>query len=448
VFSVKRRIIMNLQYITLFVSVIILGLLFFMKVKKVNFGVRVFIAMLLGITVGAIFKNDSLIIEPVGTIFVNLIKMLVIPLVMASLISSITTLDSTDKLKRIGFKSIGFLILTTVLATAIGLVVGNIMDLGAGVQFTKDAAFKAKEVPKFAAVIVDMFPVNPISDMANAKMIPVIIFSIFVAAAITIESSRQPEVIKPVKNIISSFSKIMFSLTKIIIELTPYGVYGLMVPVAAKYGLGSLIPLAKVIIAMYATCLIHIALVHGSLIALIAKVNPLRFFKKISPALIVAFTTRSSYGTLPITIRVLTEKVKISDRIASFTASLGASIGMNGGGGVYPTLVAIFVARIFNIELTFSHYVILFVTAAVSSIGIAGVPGAATISATIVLSSLGLPVEGLAMILGIDVVIDMIRTMTNVTGAAVASILVASTEGELDIKAFNSNEEKAELNAA
>ncbi|GLC29149.1 dicarboxylate/amino acid:cation symporter [Clostridium omnivorum] len=439
---------MNLQYISLLISASILGILFFMKTKKNNFGIRVLTAMIFGVAVGIILKNNALIIEPLGTIYVNLIKMLVIPLVMASLISSITTLDNTEKLKRISFKSLGFLIATTVLATGIGLIVGKVMNLGSGMQFVKDAAFKAKEVPKFSSVIVDMFPINPISDMANAKMIPVIIFSILVAVAINVEGTKQPEAVKPVKDFISSFSKIMFSLTRMIIELTPYGVYGLMVPVAAKYGVASLLPLGKFILAMYIGCLIHIALVHGSLIALIAKVNPIKFFTKISEALVVAFTTRSSYGTLPITIRVLTEKVKVSDRIASFTASLGASIGMNGGGGVYPTLVAIFVARLFNIELTFAHYILLFVTAAISSIGIAGVPGAATISATVVLSSLGLPVEGLAMILGIDVVVDMIRTMTNVTGAAVASILVASTENELDVDAFNKSDVKNELTVA
>lgn len=438
---------MNLQYISLLISALILGILFFMK-TKMNFGIRVLTSMIFGVAVGAILKNNALIIEPLGTIYVNLIKMLVIPLVMASLIASITTLDNTDKLKRISLKSLGFLIATTVLATGIGLIVGKAMNLGSGMQFVKDAAFKAKEVPKFSAVIVDMFPVNPISDMANAKMIPVIIFSILVAAAINVEGNKQPQIVKPVKDFINSFSKIMFSLTRMVIELTPYGVYGLMVPVSAKYGLASLLPLGKFILAMYIGCLLHIALVHGTLIAFIAKVSPVKFFKKISEALLVAFTTRSSYGTLPVTIRVLTEKVKISDRIASFTASLGASVGMNGGGGVYPTLVAIFVAKLFNIELSFNHYVLLFVTTAISSIGIAGVPGAATISATVVLSSLGLPVEGLAMILGIDVVVDMIRTMTNVTGAAVASILVASTENELDIDGFNTSNKNQKLNAA
>ena len=428
---------MNLSYISLFVSVILLGFLYFLKRKNVSFGFRVLTAMLLGVMIGVIFNKDSLLIEPVGTAYVNLIKMLVIPLVVTSLISSVTSLDNTDKLKKIGFKTIGFLILTTVFATIIGAIVGNLMNLGAGVQFVVDASFKAKELPKFSSVILDMVPSNPVSDMANAKIIPVIFFAVLIAVAIIVEGNKNVDTVKPFKDFINSFAKIMLTITKMIIELTPYGVFGLMVPVAAKYGLVSLLPLAKLIIAMYLGCIIHILLIHGSMIALIAKVNPLKFFKKISEALIVAFTTRSSYGTLPVTIKVLTNNAKISDRIVSFVAPIGASIGMNGGGGVYPTVVAIFVARMFHIDLTISHYMILLITTAISSIGIAGVPGAATISATIVLSSLGLPVEGLAMVLGIDVVMDMVRTMTNVAGSSVVALLVASTENEFDKTAFN-----------
>lgn len=428
---------MNLSYISLFVSLVLLGFLYFLKHKKVNFGFRVLTAMLLGVAIGVIFNKDSLLIEPVGTAYVNLIKMLVIPLVVTSLISSVTSLDNTDKLKKIGFKTIGFLILTTVFATIIGAIVGNIMNLGEGVQFVVDASFKAKDLPKFSSVLLDMVPSNPVSDMANAKIIPVIFFAVLIAIAIIVEGNKNADTVKPFKDFINSFAKIMLTITKMIIELTPYGVFGLMVPVAAKYGLISLLPLAKLIIAMYLGCLIHILLIHGSMIVFIAKVSPLKFFKKISEALIVAFTTRSSYGTLPVTIKVLTNNAKISDRIASFVAPIGASIGMNGGGGVYPTVVAIFVARMFQIDLTISHYMILLITTAISSIGIAGVPGAATISATIVLSSLGLPVEGLAMVLGIDVVMDMVRTMTNVAGSSVVALLVASTENEFDKSAFN-----------
>ncbi|HSQ87809.1 dicarboxylate/amino acid:cation symporter, partial [Romboutsia sp.] len=244
-------------------------------------------------------------------------------------------------------------------------------------------------------------------------------------------------VVKPVKDFIDSFAQIMFRITNMVLQLTPYGVFSLMVSVSANNGLSTLIPLAKVIIAMYIACAIHLVFIHGSLIAFVAKVNPITFFKKLSPALVVAFTTRSSYGTLPVTIETLANKVKISEKISSFVAPLGASMGMNGGGGIYPALISIFVARIFNIHLNVSDYLLLVATTSFASIGIAGVPGAATIASTVVLSTLGLPIEGLAMVLGIDIVIDMVRTMTNVAGASVVALLVASSEDEFDKNTFN-----------
>jgi len=404
---------MNLTYVSFLAALPILGFIYFLKNKKINFGLRVLTAMILGIIFGAIFKKNVVFVEPIGKMFINLIKMLVIPLVVTSLISSITSFNNPEQFKKIGFKTIGLLILTTAIATVIGIFTGTAMDLGSGVNFTKDAAFKAREIPNFINVLLDMVPSNPIKEMADEKIIPIIIFSIFIAIAIVIEGSKKPEVVKPVKDLIDSFAQIMFRITNMVLQLTPYGVFGLMVSVSAKNGLSTLIPLAKVIIAMYIACVIHLIFVHGSLIAFVAKVNPITFFKKLSPALVVAFTTRSSYGTLPVTMKTLTERVKISDKIASFAAPLGASIGMNGGGGIYPALISIFVARIFNIHLSVNDYLLLVATTSFASIGIAGVPGAATIAATVVLSTLGLPIEGLAMVLGIDVIIDMIRTMTN-----------------------------------
>jgi uncharacterized protein len=426
-----------MSYVSLVVSVIILLSLFLLNKKKLGFGIQVFTAMILGIIVGAVFKKDALLIEPLGTAFVNLIKMLVIPLVVSSLISSMTSLDSSDKLKKISFKTIGLLILTTVAASAIGILVGNVMNLGRGVQFAKDATFEAKQAPTFISVLLDMVPVNPVNEMANAKIIPVIMFSMLISAAIMIEGKRNPEAVKLVKDLFNSLAQIMFRITRMIISLTPYGVYGLMVPVSAKYGLAALIPLSKVILAVYIACVLQMVIIHGGLITFVAKVSPLKFFKRISSALIVAFTTRSSYGTLPVTMKALTNEVKISDKIVSFAAPLGASIGMNGGGGIYPALIAIFVANVFNIDLTITHYILLLVTTAVSCIGIAGVPGAAIIGSTVVLSSLGLPVEGLAMVLGIDVIVDMARTMTNVAGASIVSLLVAAGENEFDRNEFN-----------
>ncbi|MGY0373704.1 dicarboxylate/amino acid:cation symporter [Clostridium sp. JNZ J1-5] len=438
---------MNSNYVILIISLLLLVFLHFLKTKKVSFGNRVLIALVLGVAVGAIFKENAQIIEPIGLIFVRLIKMLVIPLVITAIISSITSLDSPEQLKSIGSKTIGLLLLTTAIATVIGAIVGLIIDPGAGVQFVKDSSFTVREIPSFTKVLLDMVPMNPVSEMADGKIIPVIIFSIFISVAIIIEGSKKPESVKPVKDFIDSFSKIMFRITKMVIKLTPYGVFGLMVSVSAKYGLSTLIPLGKVILAVYIACALHMIITYGSLLAFVAKVNPIRFFKKVYPAQVVAFTTRSSYGTLPVTLKALTDRVKISDKIASFAAPMGATVGMNACGGLYPAIVAIFVARVFNIELTMLHYIILVATTTLSSIGIAGVPGTASIATTVVLTSLGLPVEGIAMVLGVDVIIDMARTAVNVTGSSVVALLVANSEGEFDRKAFNSDiDDDLELN--
>lgn len=436
---------MNLSYISLLTAMPILLFIYFLKTKKINFGLRVLIAMVLGITFGALFKKNALLVEPLGKVFVNLIKMLVIPLVVTYLISSITSFNNPEQFKKIGFKTIALLILTTAIATIVGIFTGTAMDLGSGVHYAKDAAFKAREIPNFINVLLDMVPSNPIKEMADEKIVPIIVFSMFIAIAMVIEGSKKPETVKPVKDLIDSFEKIMFRITNLVLQFTPYGVFSLMASVSAKNGLSTLLPLAKVIIAMYIACAIHLIFIHGSLIALLAKINPIKLFKKLSPALVIAFTTRSSYGTLPVTIETLTGKVKISDKIASFAAPLGASIGMNGGGGIYPALISIFVARIFNIHLSINDYLLLVATTSFASIGIAGVPGAATIAATVVLSTLGLPIEGLAMVLGIDVVIDMIRTMTNVAGASVVALLVANSEKEFDKDSFNEEDEKDNL---
>jgi Na+/H+-dicarboxylate symporter len=428
---------MNSQYIVLLVSALLIGFLFFLKTKKVSFGNRVLLAMLLGVAVGAIFQKTTLIIEPLGQIYVNLIKMLVIPLVTTAIISSITNLDDPAKLKSIGLKTIGWLVATTFIASALGVLVSLVMDPGAGIALTKDAAFKAKEIPTFGKVLVDLSPSNPVADAANAKIIPVIIFAMFVGVAITIENAKKPEIIKPVINVINGFAQVMFRITKMVLKITPYGVFGLMATVAAKYGLSTLLPLGKFIIAVYVACLIQVALVHTGLLAFVAKVNPIKFFKAILPAQIVAFTTRSSYGTLPATTKSLTSRVKISERIANFVAPMGASMGMNACGGLYPVMAAMFIARVYDIPLTFDRLIILVLVTTIASFGTAGVPGTASIMTTVVLASMGLPVEGIAMLLGVDTVIDMARTATNVTGASVTALLVADSEGEFDRAAFN-----------
>lgn len=418
-------------------SIVVMALLFFAAKKKVGFGTRVLLAMLFGVVVGAVFKDQAADIGIVGNIYVNLIKMIVMPLVLATIISSITSVSDPGMLKKIGTKTIGLFLLTTGIAAAIGLIVALVIDPGAGISYAKDAAFKAREIPTFSKVLMDLVPSNPINDMATGKVVPVIIFAMFVAVAITIEGNRKPERVKPVKDFIQSFGHIMFRVTKLVIKLTPYGVFGLMTTMASKYGLSSLLPLGKVVIALYVACLLHFVLTYGTLVTFVARVNPLRFLKKIYPVIAVAFTTRSSYATLPVNLEVITKRLKVSERIASFVAPLGATINMNGCGGIYPAIVAIFVAKVFGIDLTLTHYLLIIGSAIVASVGVAGVPGPASISTTVVLTSVGLPIEGMALVLGIDAILDMARTAINATGTTVSSLVVAASEKEFDREAFN-----------
>ena len=427
------------------ISILILATLVFLKKKKIKFGNRVLIAMLLGVGFGIFFKEDTLYIAPLGSIYVSLIKMLVIPLVVATIISSITSIEDPKKLRKIGSKTIGWLLFTTLIASAIGIVVSLALNIGSGVQFVKDATFEAREIPVFKDVLLAMVPSNPIAQAAEGQIIPIIIFSVLVAIAITIEGSKKPQLVKPVKDFFNSLSKVMFRLTKMVLKVTPYGVFGLMASVSANYGISTLIPLMKVIVAVYIASILQVVLVHGSLLAFAVKVNPIKFFKKIFPAQVVAFTTRSSYGTLPVTIRSLTDGVGVSEKIASFVAPMGATMGMNGCGGFYPTIAAIFVAKVFDVPMTITSYIILALVTTIASLGTAGVPGTASIMATVVLTSMGLPVEGIAMLLGIDTIIDMARTATNVTGAAVTSLLVANSENEFNRDVLNNNVDEAEL---
>lgn len=424
---------------SLAVSLLVIISLYFLQTKKVKFGNRLLIAMLSGILVGVVFKENAKIIAPIGTAYIKLIKMLVMPLVVATIISSITTLKDTSQLRKIGIKTVGLFLLTAVIASIIGIAVANIIGVGTSIKLEANTPFNPREIPSLSQVFLDLIPSNPVAEMANNKILPVIIFSMFIGLAITIEGNRNPEKVKPVNDFISSFASIMFRVTKMVLKLTPYGVYGLMANVSASYGISTLLPLTRVIIAVYLAGILHMALTYGGLLALVARVNPIRFFKKIYPAQVVAFTTRSSYGTLPVTLKTLTDRVKISEKVASFVAPLGSTINMDGCGGLYPAIVAVFVANVFGIDLSLNHYIMLVITATLASIGTAGVPGTASIMSTVVLTSLGLPLEGIAMVIGIDAILDMIRTCVNVTGDMVVSLLVANSEGEFDRNAFNSN---------
>ncbi|EJT5939892.1 dicarboxylate/amino acid:cation symporter [Clostridium perfringens] len=406
------------------------------KIRKITnkFSFATLTALTLGVVLGIIFKENILFLDTVGKAYMSLIKMIVVPLVVTSLITSIVRLENLDTLKSIGLKTFTVLLGTTGAAAFIGIIVASSLNLGQGLRFIGAENFKAREIPGFSKVLIDMLPSNPLAAIVENKIIPIVIFSMFIAIALVIEDNTNKEKAKPFKDFILSAYDIVLRITKMVLRIIPYGVFALIATAAAKNGMDTLMSLIWVILAVYIAAFLQFLFVYTPLISFFARMNPLKFFKGIFPAQVVAFTSQSSYGTLPVTIKSLVEGVGVSENIASFVAPLGSTIGLNGCGGFYPAIVAIFAANVFNVELTIYSYILIVLTAIISSIGIAGVPGSATMSTTVMLAALGLPIEALAMVIAVDSIIDMIRTATNVTGASVAALIVDQTEKRKEYK--------------
>ncbi|CAM4183432.1 hypothetical protein FHS16_000103 [Paenibacillus endophyticus] len=440
------------NWITLLVSAVLLGGLYFLAKKRVGFGTRVLVALGLGLVAGILFNNFELETEGVGTIgsiYINLIRMIVIPLVFVLVINSIISITNIEFLRKLSVKTIAWFLATTGVATIIGLLVASAINPGAGFELTTPENFEAREVPSFFKVILDQVPSNPISDAAEGKVVPILIFALFIAVAIVKVGAKNPDSVQPFKAFIQSATVILHQVVKFVLRFTPYGVYALIAVMAAKYGWETLEPLAMLIAVSYIALILHFIFVFGGLVTFVAKVNPLKFFRKAYPTIAVAFTTRSSFATLPINLEVMTKRLRISPKIASFVAPLGATMNFNGCGGVWPAVVSVFVAQVYGVALTATDYVLIVVVSVISSIGVAGVPGPASISTTVVLTAVGLPLEGIALVVAVESLIDMGRTAVNATGTTVTALLVADSEGEFDREAFNrGDEDDLELNPA
>ena len=426
------------------VTLLAILLLHFLAKRKVKFSYRVLVALGLGLLTGIALGSVSTTIRPIGQLYVRLISMVVIPLVFVSILRSFTQLGTSEKLKSISVRSLFWLLSTTAVATALGLAAALLFEIGKGFDVS-DIVYTPREVVPIETVLLNLFPNNIVAHMVNNQMIPVIIFAIFIALSINFEARRKPEAVKPVTDLIEASSKVMVGVTKMVIKFTPYGVFALMANAAGRNNIETLKSLLVYILLMYGVMLIHFVFVQLGLIAVVGKLNPIQFVKNIFPAQVVAFTSQSSYGTLPVTVKTLTDRNGVSEKIASFVAPLGANIGMNACGGIFPAMVAIFTANAFGINLQFTDYILIIFTTTIASIGIAGVPGIATIAATVVLATLGLPIEGIALVAGVDALIDMGRTAINVTGTMVAATLTAKKENELDLEIYNKDKSNQEV---
>lgn len=391
--------------------------------KKMSLIWKISIGFIAGILFGHLAPVSVVSsVAPVGKVFLALLSMLIVPLVMSSLIVGVASLGDLKSLGRIGIKTLGLYFVTTAIAIAIGLMMGNLIQPGVGMELAVAEAATGKEAPTFAAVFVGMFPKNPFAAMVKANMLQIIVFSLFFGTAVTLAGEKG----KPAYNFINSVAEVMYKMTAIVMEFAPYGVFSLIAVTVSKYGPAVLLPFGKVIAAAYIGSIIHAVLVYSGMVAVIAKKSPLWFFRGIKEASITAFVTRTSSGTLPITMECC-HNMGVPDRISSFVLPLGATINMDGT-ALYQGVCALFIAQAFGIPLGFSAQVGIIVTATLGSIGTAGVPGAGLIMLTLVTTQAGLPLEGVAMIAGIDAVLDMMRTALNITGDAAVATVVACSE--------------------
>lgn len=393
----------------------------------IPFWQRVLGALLLGVLVGVGLGEQATFFKPLGTLFINAIRMLVVPLVFFALINSITSLADSNKMQRLAFKTLALFLLTAFIASLIGLTIGSLVNWGTDLQLTA-VEVRERVIPPAADVITGLIPTNPVAALAEAKVLQIIVFATLLGIAI----NQVGEKAEPMKKLVQSGAEVMYAITKMVLQLTPFGVFGLMAWAVGSFGLATLLPLAKFILAIYLACLIHILFIYGGMVKFFGNMRYRDFFKAVLPAQLVAYSSASSYGTLPVTYKVATEDLNVSRNYASFVLPLGATINMDGCGGIFPAIAAIFIAHLYGIQLDTLDYLLIAGTATLASLGTAGVPGTAMVMLTVTLSVVGLPLEGIAFIAAVDRIVDMMRTATNVTGDLMVARVVANQEALLE----------------
>ncbi|MFD1158706.1 dicarboxylate/amino acid:cation symporter [Roseovarius aestuarii] len=398
---------------------------------------QIVFALVFGVLVGVVLnvtgnENTATMIKYIGTMFISAIKMLIVPLVFVSLVCGMTSVTDLARMGRIGIKSIAFYLGTTAFAITIGLGLAILFQPGAGVDLGTASAMEPKAAPPFIETLIAIIPKNPVAAAADGNVLQIIFFAIVFGLAINLAGKPA----EPIRTFFDSLNTVILKLTEIVISFAPYGVFALMAWVAGTYGLSLLLPLAKIIFALYLGCILHALIVYGGLITFVARLNPVRFFQGVVEPQIVAFTSTSSSGTLPVTMSAAQQNLGVNKSVASFTLPLGATINMDGT-AMYQGVSALFVAQAFGIDLGMSEYVTIILTSTLASIGTAGVPGAGLVMLSLVLTSVGLPLEGVAIIAGIDRILDMARTSLNVTGDCTCAVIVAKSEDQIDLDAYN-----------
>ncbi len=405
--------------------------------KKISLLTQILIAFALAIILGTVFSDSISVVSPLGDLFLRLIQFIIAPLILATLVTGVASLGDRKKLARLGSKTVIFFLSTTFFAVSLGLLSGFIFSPGVGlnVPVPETGSVEVRETGGVIATLLAIIPTNPFAALAERNILQIIFFAIAIGIGITLVGEKA----QTVHRFIEGFSEIMFKITGAIMKLAPIGVFGIMAPIVGNYGLAILLPLAKVIAAVAVACILHVVIVYALAVKKLGKISPIQFFKGMAPATMVAFSTSSSAATLPVTMKNAQENVGVSKETSSFVLPLGSTINMDGG-AIYQGVAVIFIAQFFGYSLSAMDFVIVVLTATLASIGAAGVPGAGLIMLTMVLTSVGLPIEGVALVAAIDRILDMFRTATNVLGDATGAVVIDRSENK--DKAFTSLQPK------
>lgn len=425
------------------------------SVHKYSLTTRIFMGMAAGIAIGLLLQalfDDSgdlrfsifsvelstynIFVEGIfstlGKLFINSLKMLVVPLVFVSLVVGTASLSDPSKLGRLGAKSIGLYIMTTAIAISLAITAAVFVEPGAGDDYEPVQEFAAKEAPPLSDVIINLVPTNPINALAEGNMLQIIVFAVLFGVAMALVGA-------PGKRLLNTFediNEVIMRIVTIVMNLAPYGVFVLMAKLMATTDAETIVKLGKYFVLVLVVLIIHATVTYPVLLKLFTGLNPLKLLAKMRDTALFAFSTASSSATLPVTLETAQNKLGVGKSVSSFTVPLGATINMDGT-AIMQGVATVFIAQVYGIDLTLADYTLVVVTATLASVGTAGVPGVGLIMLAMVLQQVNLPVEGIALIIGVDRILDMTRTAVNVTGDCTVSCIVAKSEQDLDTDVFN-----------
>lgn len=393
----------------------------------------------LGKWVQAVLING--VCDTLGQIFIASLKLLVVPMVFVSLVCGAAALGGHNRMGIMAGKTLGFYLFTTASAIALAIIFAVFFQPGVGIHVSIDATYVAPAAPSIKETIIDIFPENPIAAMVEANMLQVIVFSILFGLAI---AKTQTGSGKALLEFFDNLNAVVLRMVMMLMQIAPYGVFCLLVKLFSNLGVAGIIDLAKYFFLVLVVLIIHGFFVYGTLLKILTGLNPVIFFKKMRKVMIFAFSTSSSNATLPINLRTVEHDLGVDNKVASFAVPLGATVNMDGT-AIMQGVATVFIAQAYQIDIGIAGYLMVILTATLASIGTAGVPAVGLVTLAMVLQSVGLPVEAIALIIGVDRFLDMVRTAINVTGDAVVSVIVAKSEKMLDLETYNNLSLNAEV---